>query len=169
MSNYLRVGFCWNPLITISKRQLWTRIDIKLFVIWELDFVETCWWQFLNSSSPAAGGEVLTSSATTSRSTRAAMRRFDLIIITDTIIIIIIKQRELLREGLHHHHHHHHHHHPGPPPPRPARPPRKLPAGGVQLTRTGRRHPRVIVQSRVDSLPNYPKLTSAWRERKPLK
>ena len=58
---------------------------------------------------------------------------------------------------------------PGPPPRRPARPPRKLPAGGVQLTRTGRRHPRVIVQSRVDSLPAYPKLTSAWRERKPLK
>ena len=57
----------------------------------------------------------------------------------------------------------------GGPPRRPARPPRKLPAGGVQLTRTGRRHPRVIVQSRVDSLPAYPKLTSAWRERKPLK
>jgi len=54
---------------------------------------------------------------------------------------------------------------PGVAPPRPRGPPPRLPASGVQLTRTGQRHPVLRVQSR--SFPGksltFPKLKKAWR------
>ena len=54
-----------------------------------------------------------------------------------------------------------------PPRPRgpPPRPPR-LPLKGVQLTRNGKRHPGIKVQSRLDSVPSrsyYPILNNVWR------
>ena len=54
-----------------------------------------------------------------------------------------------------------------PPRPRypPPRPPR-IPPKGVQLTRHGKRHPGIKVQSRLDSVPSrsyYPILNNVWR------
>ena len=55
---------------------------------------------------------------------------------------------------------------PGPPP-RPRGPPPQLPPQGVQLTRSGRRHPGLRVQARLDTKNNYsfPKLDKVWRGR----
>ena len=58
---------------------------------------------------------------------------------------------------------------PGPPP-RPRGPPPQLPPQGVQLTRSGRRHPGLRVQARLDTKNNYsfPKLDKVWRGRRIL-
>ena len=54
-----------------------------------------------------------------------------------------------------------------PHPPRPKGPPplQKLPLRGVQLTKTGRKHPGIVFQSRKDAAPRsyYPLLQQAWR------
>ena len=58
---------------------------------------------------------------------------------------------------------------PGPPP-RPKGAPPQLPPGGVQLTRSGRRHPGLRVQARLDKTNNYsfPTLEKVWRGRRIL-
>ena len=51
-------------------------------------------------------------------------------------------------------------------PPRPqGPPPNQLPLRGVQLTKTGRKHPGIVFQSRKDQAPRsyYPLLKQAWR------
>merc|ERR1719228_2353484 len=59
---------------------------------------------------------------------------------------------------------------PDGPPPRPKGPPPKLPPHGVQLTRSGRRHPGLRLQARRDKKNNFsfPKLDKAWRGRRIL-
>merc|ERR1712083_1086637 len=56
----------------------------------------------------------------------------------------------------------------GPPPPRPPGPPPMLPPQGVQLTRSGRRHPGLRVQARLDENNNFsfPLLDKVWRGRR---
>ena len=54
---------------------------------------------------------------------------------------------------------------PHPPRPQGPPPPQKLPLRGVQLTKTGRKHPGIVFQSRKDAAPRsyYPLLQQAWR------
>lgn len=54
---------------------------------------------------------------------------------------------------------------PHPPRPKGPPPPQKLPLRGVQLTKTGRKHPGIVFQSRKDAPPRsyYPLLQQAWR------
>ena len=54
----------------------------------------------------------------------------------------------------------------GPPPKPKGPPPQRLPHRGVQLTKNGKRHPGIIVQQRLDSVPSrsyYPILQNAWK------
>ena len=59
---------------------------------------------------------------------------------------------------------------PAGPPPRPQGPPPQLPPQGVKLTRSGRRHPGLKVQARLDTKNHYsfPTLDKVWRGRRIL-